>query len=325
MADLVNYNVADYQNPNEATKLGTNQGTAAQNVLENTNKNYKSGADYIKGLWNSPNKSNRFQAISNVLGNVIGATGNALKGEGSKGTQWNDFVNHYNDTMQKAGEQAAQDTSTNVNTANVNAMNRDQAEQQLAQARDVGQNIDEATKANIIRGETLLGGASLKDQIIADTFAGLANAISGANKNNAETGDTNADTNTETPQPTKAQDFHDDLNDDYETIPAKVADWWNDETKLQSMVGKWSNEDIKNLPGLATATRRDGPTIKTLIKNMDFNKYKYLGAQPEDVKKAFYTKDEWNALKSGKLTPEVQRANTNAQARYANFLEMLER
>lgn len=177
MADLVNYNVADYQNPETATQLGTNQGQVTQNVLENTNKNYRSGTDYIKGLWNSPDKSNRFKAISNVLGNVIGAAGNALKGEGSKGTQWNDFVNRYNDTMMKAGEQAAQDTSANVNTANVNALNRDQAEQQLAQARDVGQSTSMADEANIVRGQNMLGGASAKDRILSDVAAALGNAL----------------------------------------------------------------------------------------------------------------------------------------------------
>lgn len=318
MADLVNYNVADYQNPEEATKLGTNQGQASQNVLENTNKNYRSGADYIKGLWSSPDKSNRFKAVSNVLGNVIGAAGNALKGEGSKGTQWNDFVNRYNDTMQRAGEQAAQDTSANVNTANVNAMNRDQAEQQLAQARDIGQNTNAATEANIVRGQNLLGGASAKDRILTDLAAAATNALYGANANN--------NTNTETEPNTKAQDFQNDLNDSYESALAKAADWVDDEIKLQSMVGKWTNDDIKNLPGLGNAVR-DGPTIKNFIKQVDLSKG--FGSQSEDVKQKFYTKEEKAALKKatkgGKLTPEVQRANTNAQARFANFLEMLER
>lgn len=319
MADLINYNVADYQNPETAEKLGTNQGQAAQNVLENTNKNYKSGADYIKGLWNSPDKSNRFKAISNVLGNVIGSAGNALKGEGSKGTQWNDFVNRYNDTMQKAGEQAAQDTSTNVNTANVNAMNRDQAEQQLAQARDIGKSTDAATEANIVRGQNLLGGASAKDRILTDLAAAATNALYGANNDNTET---NAEANTET-QPTKAQDFQNDLNDDYETTPAKVADWVDDERKLQSMVGKWTNEDIKNLPGLGN-TVRDGPTIKNFIKKVDLNKG--FGSQSEDVKKAFYSSKELKKLNSGKVTDAEKIAiGKAARARYANFLEMLER
>ena len=191
MADLVNYNVADYQNPETATELGTNQGQVTQNVLENTNKNYRSGADYIKGLWSSPDKSNRFKAVSNVLGNVIGAAGNALKGEGSKGTQWNDFVNRYNDTMMKAGEQAAQDTSANVNTANVNALNRDQAEQQLAQAKDIGQSTSTVDEANIVRGQNMLGGATAKDRILSDVAAALGNTLYGANTQN-----NNADTNT---------------------------------------------------------------------------------------------------------------------------------
>lgn len=319
MADLINYNVADYQNPETATQLGTNQGQASQNVLENTNKNYRSGADYIKGLWNSPDKSNRFKAISNVLGNVVGAAGNALKGEGSKGTQWNDFVNRFNDTMQKAGEQAAQDTSANVNTANVNAMNRDQAEQQLAQARDIGKSTDAATEANIVRGQNLLGGASAKDRILTDLAAAATNALYGANNGNTET---NAKTNTET-QPTKAQDFQNDLNDDYETTPAKVADWVDDERKLQSMVGKWTNEDIKNLPGLGN-TVRDGPTIKNFIKKVDFNKG--FGSQSEDVKKAFYSSKELKKLNSDKVTDAEKIAiGRAAQARYTNFLEMLER
>lgn len=319
MADLINYNVADYQNPDEATKLGTNQGQASQNVLANTNKNYKSGADYIKGLWNSPNKSDRFQAISNVLGNVIGATGNALKGEGSKGTQWNDFVNRYNDTMQKAGEQAAQDTSTNVNTANVNAMNRDQAEQQLAQARDIGKSTDAATEANIVRGQNLLGGASAKDRILTDLAAAATNALYGANNGT----ETKTDTDSGNTEPTKAQDFQNDLNDDYDSAPAKFADWVNDEAKLQSMVGKWTNEDIKNLPGLGN-TVRDGPTIKNFIKKVDLNKG--FGSQSEDVKKAFYSSKELKKLNSGKVTDAEKIAiGKAAQARYANFLEMLER
>lgn len=320
MADLINYNVADFQNPETAEKLGTNQGQAAQNVLENTNKNYKSGADYIKGLWNSPDKSNRFKAISNVLGNVIGSAGNALKGEGSKGTQWNDFVNRYNDTMQKAGEQAAQDTSANVNTANVNAMNRDQAEQQLAQARDIGKSTDAATEANIVRGQNLLGGASAKDRILTDLAAAATNALYGANNGNTETGaNADADTNTNT----KAQDFQNDLNDSYESIPGKVADWINDEAKLQSMVGKWTNEDIKNLPGLGN-TVRDAPTIKNFIKKVDLNKG--FGSQSEDVKKAFYSSKELKKLNSDKVTDAEKIAiGKAAQARYANFLEMLER
>ena len=322
MADLTNYNVADYQNPEEAAQLGTNQGQVAQNVLENTNKNYRSGADYIKGLWSSPDKSNRFQAISNVLGNVVGAAGNALKGEGSKGTQWNDFVNRYNDTMQRAGEQAAQDTSANVNTANVNALNRDQAEQQLAQARDIGRNTNAATEANIVRGQNLLGGASARDRILTDVAAAVTNTLAGNNaKNNANT---DANTNTES---TKAQDFQNDLNDSYESTPAKFADWVNDEAKLQSMIGTWTNEDIKNLPGLSTETRRYGPTIKNLVSQINFDKG--FGSQSEDIKNAFYTKKEKAALKKaakgGKLTPEVQKANENAKVRYANFLEMLER
>lgn len=317
MADLINYNVADYQNPETAEKLGTNQGQAAQNVLENTNKNYKSGADYIKGLWNSSDKSNRFKAVSNVLGNVIGATGNALKGEGSKGTQWNDFVNRFNDTMQKAGEQAAQDTSANVNTANVNAMNRDQAEQQLAQARDIGKSTDAATEANIVRGQNLLGGASAKDRILTDLAAAATNALYGANAD----GGTDVETQ---PQPnTKAQDFQNDLNDSYESIPGKVADWVNDEAKLISMVGKWTNEDIKNLPGLGN-TVRDSPTIKNFIKKVDLNKG--FGSQSDDVKKAFYSSKELKKLNSDKVTDAEKIAiGRAAQARYTNFLEMLER
>ena len=269
MADLVNYNVADYQNPEEATQLGTNQGKAAQNVLENTNKNYRSGADYIKGLWSSPDKSNRFKAISNVLGNVIGAAGNALKGEGSKGTQWNDFVNRYNDTMQRAGEQAAQDTSTNVNTANVNALNRDQAEQQLAQARDVGQNTDLATETNIVRGQNLLGGASAKDRALTDIAAAVTNMAQGANANADTSANTGGNKNL-------------------------------------------SFDEVKEyMPGLNVKDVQD-------LNNIDFNKG--FGLQPEDVKKKFYTNEEWKKLNSNKVTDAEKIAiGRAAQARYNGF------
>jgi hypothetical protein len=96
--------------------------------------------------------------------------------------------------MQKAGEQAAQDTSTNVNTANVNAMNRDQARQQLAQAKEIGDNIDHTTETNIIRGENMLGGASAKDIAITDAAnaaAKTADKLLSGDKDSSTSGDKN--------------------------------------------------------------------------------------------------------------------------------------
>ena len=58
--------------------------------------------------------------------------------------------------------------------------------------------------------------------------------------------------------------------------------------------------------------------VTPILNNIDFNKG--FGLQPEDVKKKFYTNEEWKKLNSNKVTDAEKIAiGRAAQARYNGF------
>lgn len=148
---------------------GKSEYDVAKEVLDENNP-YKSGADFLKYLWGQGG-SGKAKAIGNVLGNILSASGNALKGEGDKGTQWNDFVTNYMQNENEARKTAISDAQSAVKTANANKAARTELVKALNQAKAQGKNITEADMLAIEKWQRATNPSSALDKAIASIMA----------------------------------------------------------------------------------------------------------------------------------------------------------
>lgn len=152
---------------------GKSEYDIAKEVLDENNP-YKSGSDFLKYLWGQGG-SGKAKAIGNVLGNLLSASGNALKGEGDKGTQWNDFVTNYMQNENEARKTAMSDAQNAVKTANANKAARTELIKTLNQAKAQGKNITNADLAAIDAWQKATNPSSALDKAIAAILAKIGN------------------------------------------------------------------------------------------------------------------------------------------------------
>lgn len=152
---------------------GKSEYDIAKEVLDENNP-YKSGSDFLKYLWGQGG-SGKAKAIGNVLGNLLSASGNAVKGEGDKGTQWNDFVTNYMQNENEARKTAMSDAQNAVKTANANKAARTELVKTLNQAKAQGKNITEADLAAIDAWQKATNPSSALDKAIAAILAKIGN------------------------------------------------------------------------------------------------------------------------------------------------------
>lgn len=148
---------------------GKSEYDVAKAVLDENNP-YKSGSDFLKYLWGQGG-SGKAKAIGNVLGNILSASGNAIKGEGSKGTQWNDFVTNYMQNENEARKTAISDAQSAVKTANANKAARTELVKALNQAKAQGKNITPADMTAIETWQRATNPSSALDKAIASIMA----------------------------------------------------------------------------------------------------------------------------------------------------------
>lgn len=151
------------------TEGGKSEYDVAKDVLDENNP-YKSGSDFLKYLWGQGG-SGKAKAIGNVLGNILSASGNAIKGEGDKGTQWNDFVTNYMQNENKARKTAISDAQSAVKTANANKAARTELVKALNQAKAQGKNITGADTLAIEKWQRAINPSSALDKAIASIMA----------------------------------------------------------------------------------------------------------------------------------------------------------
>lgn len=148
---------------------GKSEYDVAKTVLDENNP-YKSGSDFLKYLWGQGG-SGKAKAIGNVLGNLLSASGNAVKGESDKGTQWNDFVTNYMQSENEARKTAISDAQAAVKTANANKAARTELVKALNQAKAQGKNITEADMLAIEKWQRATNPSSALDKAIASIMA----------------------------------------------------------------------------------------------------------------------------------------------------------
>lgn len=148
---------------------GKSEYDVAKEVLDENNP-YKSGSDFLKYLWGQGG-SGKAKAIGNVLGNLLSASGNAVKGEGGKGTQWNDFVTNYMQNENEARKTAISDAQSAVKTANANKAARTELVKALNQAKAQGKNITESDMLAIEKWQRATNPSSALDKAIASIMA----------------------------------------------------------------------------------------------------------------------------------------------------------
>lgn len=148
---------------------GKSEYDVAKEVLDENNP-YKSGSDFLKYLWGQGG-SGKAKAIGNVLGNILSASGNAIKGEGDKGTQWNDFVTNYMQNENEARKTAISDAQSAVKTANANKAARTELVKALNQAKAQGKNITPADMTAIETWQRATNPSSALDKAIASIMA----------------------------------------------------------------------------------------------------------------------------------------------------------
>lgn len=151
------------------TQGGKSEYDVAKEVLDENNP-YKSGSDFLKYLWGQGG-SGKAKAIGNVLGNLLSASGNALKGEGDKGTQWNDFVTNYMQNENEARKSAMSDAQAAVKTANANKAARTELVKALNQAKAQGKNITPTDMIAIEMWQKATNPSSALDKAIASIVA----------------------------------------------------------------------------------------------------------------------------------------------------------
>lgn len=147
---------------------GKSEYDVAKEVLDENNP-YKSGSDFLKYLWGQGG-SGKAKAIGNVLGNILSASGNAIKGEGDKGTQWNDFVTNYMQNENEARKTAISDAQSAVKTANANKAARTELVKALNQAKAQGKNITSADQTAIEMWQRATNPSSALDKAIASVM-----------------------------------------------------------------------------------------------------------------------------------------------------------
>lgn len=158
------YNV-DQNAVDSITQSGQDSYNVAKSVLDENNP-YKTGADYVKYLWSQGGKG-KAAAIGNVLGNLLSGAGNAMTGEGDKGTQWNEFVNNYQRQEREGRETAMKDAQEAVKTANANKAARTELVKSINQAISQGKKLSESEMAAINAWQRATTPSSTLDKALA--------------------------------------------------------------------------------------------------------------------------------------------------------------
>lgn len=148
---------------------GKSEYEVAKAVLDENNP-YKSGSDFLKYLWGQ-GAGGKAKAIGSVLGNILSASGNAIKGEGDKGTQWNNFVTNYMQNENEARKTAISDAQNAVKTANANKSARTELVKALNQAKAQGKNITPADMIAIETWQNATTPSSALNKAIASVIA----------------------------------------------------------------------------------------------------------------------------------------------------------
>lgn len=171
---------------------GNKQAQASQNVYEENAKPFRSGADMLKELWSK----NKGQAVVNTIGNVIGGLANGTN-------EWTKNRDAYLKTLQNAASQAAEDTSRNINTANLAEGERAEAINKLNQEIDVGKNLTAEDIANASTAQQVLGEADplkqLATSLISDAVGIGGQVVDKIKENTAEPSQTTIPQAEETP------------------------------------------------------------------------------------------------------------------------------
>lgn len=148
------------------------QWQIAQKVLDEQNP-YKSGADYLQALWGKGAKG-KAQAIANVLGNILGATGKGVAGQDYQ-SDWARFRDEYTKQSQERRAEAAKNAQDMVNTVAQNKQARAELANALAQAKANGANISTEDMAAIQAWQTATQPSSALNKAIAALVTSVQN------------------------------------------------------------------------------------------------------------------------------------------------------
>lgn len=149
-----------------------NQWKIAQEVLDEQNP-YKSGADYLQALWGKGAKG-KAQAVANVLGNLLGATGSGLAGKDYT-SDWQRYKDEYTKQAQERRAEASKNALDMVNTVALNKEARAELVNALNQAKANGANISEKDMAAINAWQNATTPSSALNKAIASLVTSVQN------------------------------------------------------------------------------------------------------------------------------------------------------
>lgn len=149
-----------------------NQWKIAQEVLDEQNP-YKSGADYLQALWGKGAKG-KAQAVANVLGNLLGATGKGATGQDYT-SDWQRYKDEYTKQSQERRAEAAKNAQDMVNTVALNKEARAELVNALSQAKANGANISEKDMAAINAWQNATTPSSALNKAIASLVTSVQN------------------------------------------------------------------------------------------------------------------------------------------------------
>lgn len=149
-----------------------NQWKIAQEVLDEQNP-YKSGADYLQALWGKGAKG-KAQAVANVLGNLLGATGKGAAGQDYT-SDWQRYKDEYTKQSQERRAEASKNAQDMVNTIAQNKEARAELVNALNQAKAQGANISPKAMAAIQAWQTATQPSSALNKAIASLITSVQN------------------------------------------------------------------------------------------------------------------------------------------------------
>ena len=149
-----------------------NQWKIAQEVLDEQNP-YKSGADYLQALWGKGAKG-KAQAVANVLGNILGATGKGAAGQDYT-SDWQRYKDEYTKQAQERRAEASKNALDMVNTVALNKEARAELVNALNQAKANGANISEKDMAAINAWQNATTPSSALNKAIASLITSVQN------------------------------------------------------------------------------------------------------------------------------------------------------
>ena len=149
-----------------------NQWKIAQEVLDEQNP-YKSGADYLQALWEKGAKG-KAQAVANVLGNLLGATGKGAAGQDYT-SDWQRYKDEYTKQSQERRAEASKNAQDMVNTVALNKEARAELVNALNQAKANGANISEKDMAAINAWQNATTPSSALNKAIAALVTSVQN------------------------------------------------------------------------------------------------------------------------------------------------------